>query len=255
MKKPISFLVVIFIAAAAYAQVGIGTTTPDASAKLDVNSTNKGFLPPRVALTATNAAGPITSPATGLLVYNTATAGTTPNNVVPGYYYNSGSPAQPSWSHLATVSVENTYKLASIGTALINNTSQTITTYQNYVAINNSAITVTVPAGYTNTQVFLQWNVWGDVNVSTTAMGSLRFQISQTGVSTATYSSVMMTGWSTSYNGASDTRYSAPVSYIISGLTPGTYTFSLSMQREGEIGTIASLNFWGLAGTGQVFVQ
>jgi len=84
--------------------VGIGaTTTPDASAQLDVNSTSKGFLPPRVALTATNAAGPITSPATGLLVYNTATAGTSPNNVSPGYYYNSGTAASPVWSAVQVV--------------------------------------------------------------------------------------------------------------------------------------------------------
>jgi hypothetical protein len=73
------------------AQVGIGTNSPDASAKLDVTSTTKGFLPPRVALTATNAASPITSPATGLLVFNTATAGTSPNDVVPGYYYFNGT--------------------------------------------------------------------------------------------------------------------------------------------------------------------
>jgi hypothetical protein len=70
--------------------VGIGAT-PDASAKLDVSATNKGLLAPRVALTATNAAGPITAPATSLLVYNTATAGAAPNNVTPGYYYWDGA--------------------------------------------------------------------------------------------------------------------------------------------------------------------
>jgi hypothetical protein len=53
---------------------------------LDVKSTNKGILPPRVALTAINSASPITSPAIGLHVYNTATAGTSPNNVFPGDY-------------------------------------------------------------------------------------------------------------------------------------------------------------------------
>ena len=71
----------------ATAQTGIGTTTPEASAKLDVSSTNKGFLPPRIALTAMNSASPVTSPATGLLIFNTATAGTNPNQVTPGYYY------------------------------------------------------------------------------------------------------------------------------------------------------------------------
>lgn len=43
-----------------------GSSAPDASAVLDVNSTSKGFLPPRMA----NTSG-ITSPAEGLLVYNT----------------------------------------------------------------------------------------------------------------------------------------------------------------------------------------
>ena len=36
------------------AGVGIGTTSPDASAILDVTATNQGFLPPRIALTGTH---------------------------------------------------------------------------------------------------------------------------------------------------------------------------------------------------------
>lgn len=75
--------------------VGIGTQTPDSSAQLEVYSNNKGFLPPRVALTATDIAAPVTNPATGLLVYNTATAGGTPTNVSPGYYYWNGSSWYP----------------------------------------------------------------------------------------------------------------------------------------------------------------
>ena len=84
----------ILLATAANAQsVGINSdgSTPDASAMLDVKSTTKGLLPPRIALTAINSASPVTSPAAGLLVYNTATAGTAPNNVVPGYYYWNGT--------------------------------------------------------------------------------------------------------------------------------------------------------------------
>jgi trimeric autotransporter adhesin len=78
------------------AQVAINNSAanPNPSAILDLQSGNagvlKGFLPQAVALTATNVQT-ITSPATGLVVYNTATAGTTPNNVVPGYYYWTGS--------------------------------------------------------------------------------------------------------------------------------------------------------------------
>ena len=75
------------------AQTGIGTPTPDASAKLDVYSTNKGFLPPRVTLTSSTDNTTIQSPATGLLVYNTG------NNagLVAGYYYWNGS----SWATIA----------------------------------------------------------------------------------------------------------------------------------------------------------
>jgi hypothetical protein len=47
--------------------VGIGTTTPDASAALDVPSTTKGVLFPRMTTTEKNA---ISSPAEGLVVYD-----------------------------------------------------------------------------------------------------------------------------------------------------------------------------------------
>ncbi|HYG20206.1 MAG TPA: tail fiber domain-containing protein [Ohtaekwangia sp.] len=95
MKKSLfSFILVLIVYQYSAAQnVGINASgnSPDASAMLDVSATNKGLLIPRVALTATNAAGPITSPATSLLVYNIATAGTSPYNVVPGYYYWNGT--------------------------------------------------------------------------------------------------------------------------------------------------------------------
>src|SRR5690606_37648456 len=50
--------------------VGIGTTSPDASSLLSINSTAKGFLPPRMTTTQRDA---IASPATGLQIYNTTT--------------------------------------------------------------------------------------------------------------------------------------------------------------------------------------
>jgi len=75
----------------AMTQVGIGTNTPNTSAMLDVSSADKGVLIPRIALTAANVAAPVTGPAEGLIIYNTATAGTAPNNVIPGYYYWNGT--------------------------------------------------------------------------------------------------------------------------------------------------------------------
>lgn len=50
--------------------VGIATATPHASALLDITSTTKGFLPPR--MTTAQASG-ITAPADGLMVYDTDT--------------------------------------------------------------------------------------------------------------------------------------------------------------------------------------
>lgn len=50
--------------------VTIGGTSPASTALLDLTSTTKGFLPPRMTTTARNA---IASPATGLVIYNTST--------------------------------------------------------------------------------------------------------------------------------------------------------------------------------------
>jgi hypothetical protein len=49
-------------------QVGIGTTAPNANALLDLTSTTRGFLPPRMTTTQKNA---IASPAEGLQVWDT----------------------------------------------------------------------------------------------------------------------------------------------------------------------------------------
>jgi hypothetical protein len=87
-------IILLFISYSSFAQTGIGTTTPNASAKLDVFATNKGFLPPRVTLTGATDVSTISSPAEGLLVYNT---GSNPN-LVAGYYYWNGS----SWATIAT---------------------------------------------------------------------------------------------------------------------------------------------------------
>lgn len=97
--KSISFVIVslLLFSSTLLAQVGINTDNlpPDPSAGLDVKFSNKGLLPPRVELTAPYVAAPVVSPAIGLLVYNTATAGNPPDNVVPGYYYWTGNMWNP----------------------------------------------------------------------------------------------------------------------------------------------------------------
>jgi hypothetical protein len=96
-----ALLVVGLLSAGLHAQnVGIGTATPDPSARLHIEDNARGLLIPRVALTATNSAAPVTTtPATGLLVYNTNTAGTGATAVTPGFYYWDGNLNQ--WVRLA----------------------------------------------------------------------------------------------------------------------------------------------------------
>ncbi len=105
--------------------VGISNAaiTPDASSLLEIRATDKGVLIPRVALTATNAAGPVTLPATSLLVYNTATAGAGATAVYPGYYYNGGTSAAPNWRRLitGTTSGEGWLTTGNYGTNAANN--------------------------------------------------------------------------------------------------------------------------------------
>ncbi|MDC7993970.1 hypothetical protein [Altibacter sp. HG106] len=72
MLLKILFPVFLLSISFATAQVGIGTTTPDPSAALDVEATDAGLLIPRVSLNnVTDGTTPIDSPATGLLIYNT----------------------------------------------------------------------------------------------------------------------------------------------------------------------------------------
>jgi hypothetical protein len=83
--------------------VGIGTITPNGSALLHMGAAlsggagadTKGMLTPRVTLSATNSTSPVLpapgATENGLIVYNTATAGSSPNNVTPGFYYWNGT--------------------------------------------------------------------------------------------------------------------------------------------------------------------
>jgi uncharacterized protein (TIGR02145 family) len=65
MKKLLLFIALL-VSAISFSQVGIGTTTPDASAQLDVTSTTKGLLSPRLTYAQKTA---IASPVAGLLIW------------------------------------------------------------------------------------------------------------------------------------------------------------------------------------------
>jgi len=75
-KQLATVIVMIFMSLTTYAQVGIGTETPDESAILEVSSSDKGLLIPRIDTSA------VTNPAIGLLVFQPTDQ---------GFYFYTGS--------------------------------------------------------------------------------------------------------------------------------------------------------------------
>ncbi|MFD2726649.1 hypothetical protein [Hyunsoonleella rubra] len=97
----IAYVLVLFIAFChlGLAQVGIGTTNPDASSVLHIESTDKGVLIPRLTTAQINA---IANPANGLMVYNTD---------IGEFQFNCGTLVTPDWSkisHNSSVKYSNT---------------------------------------------------------------------------------------------------------------------------------------------------
>ena len=96
MKK-LLLLLTLIVGHELYAQVGIGTETPNPSSQLEVISENRGVLIPRIALTSdTDQTTISTGNVESLLVYNTSTNAT----LTPGYYYW----YQGSWQRLTAES-------------------------------------------------------------------------------------------------------------------------------------------------------
>ncbi len=106
---------------------GIGTTTPNASSLLDMESTTKGLLIPRVTFAQRNS---IATPATGLIVYQT--------NSNPGFYYYNDS----AWVLVSQWLSSGTNVTYSAGDAIIHNI--TVGLGKGYVgtntAVGNSAL-------------------------------------------------------------------------------------------------------------------
>jgi hypothetical protein len=88
-KLFLSAIVVLLFSGISNAQVGIGTNTPSPSAQLDVASTERGFLPPRMTSAQRDL---IATPATGLLIFQT--------DNTPGYYFYNGT----TWTALGVAS-------------------------------------------------------------------------------------------------------------------------------------------------------
>lgn len=180
MKKITLFLFVV-LPTLMFAQVGIGTNTPDASAKLDISATDKGFLPPRVALTGTTDVATILTPATGLMVYNTATA----TDVVPGYYYYNGA----KWAKLTSDLLSKTEGTNFTGSLIVGHQTTGTLSAANYNTALGIQAMPAITAGQNNTAIgyqslaaFTGSNILG----GNTAVGSKALTVLNTASTTGT---------------------------------------------------------------------
>jgi hypothetical protein len=139
----------------ANAQVGIGTISPDASAQLDVQSTSKGLLIPR--MTDTERAD-IDNPATGLLVYQT--------NGTAGFYFFDGINWQPFSNGPTVAPIGFSATTANVTVASSSQISAFSTLYDDGSGLDPVTGNYTIPANGI-------YRVSAVVNYSTTAAVSV----------------------------------------------------------------------------------
>lgn len=203
----------------AKAQVGINTTTPDSSAALDVVSTTRGMLVPRLTLSQRS---DIVNPANGLLIYQT--------DSTPGFYYYNSS----SWQPLS----------AGSGTYVDVNSAQTISgkkTFTSDLLING--ITAGRGTGGLSTNV-----VFGNSSLTANTTGSFNtgtgyrtlFRNTTGGANTATGAEALAQNTSGSYNTAAGTY---ALSFNTNGDTNTAYGgFSLYLNTSGSNNTASGYN-------------
>jgi hypothetical protein len=112
MKNAVGLILVLFFSDFLNAQVGIGTTTPDASSILDVSSETHGMLLPRLTTVQRNA---IVNPANGLILFNTSTANFNYFDTV----WKDFSPGYKSVNAIGTISTTSTDEINIPGMSLV----------------------------------------------------------------------------------------------------------------------------------------
>jgi Concanavalin A-like lectin/glucanases superfamily len=131
MKKFFSIILLLTCISIVQAQVGIGTKIPDPSSMLEVKSTSKGMLIPRMTQSQRNA---IKNPANSLMIYQT--------DNTPGYYYY----ASNSWTRIANG----------------NNSGGVTNTFTAPLAMTGT--TVSIPQANSSTNGYLSATDWNKFN-------------------------------------------------------------------------------------------
>lgn len=110
------YLILLLLSSLSFSQVGINTSSIDPSAILQINSTNKGFLLPQVALQSTVDLTTIPNPVRGLIVFNTNQTNLQTNNVYKDLLYTfNGNEWQTLMSDINGLLTVNLPKIISRG--------------------------------------------------------------------------------------------------------------------------------------------
>jgi hypothetical protein len=230
----LAIMLISITATQAQTNVGVNTNTPDASAALDVTSTTQGMLVPR--MTATQR-GLISSPATGLLVYQTdAPAGFYFYNGTAWTTLSSGGSGDNLGNHTATQdlnmggnSITGANNITATGTATLGGNAYPTTTGTNgQVLKTNGAGTLSWGSSGGNS-----FEVYATVTTAyTTSLGS-SLSLPDAIVFSSNTSPAALTGGNIWQSSVADPAYSASIGA----------TFSKSLNASKFTATTAGLYF------------
>ncbi|MDA9348803.1 hypothetical protein N9R21_03440 [Polaribacter sp.] len=200
MKQIFMFLAAVLLTVSTYGQVGIGTTNPDASAALEITSSTKGVLIPRMTEAQRDA---IPSVATGLMIYQT-------DGTVGFYYYNGSSwtnvgitGAQASAITANTAKVGYTDALVSANEDVVANTAKVgiteaqasaITTNTAKVGITSAEASAivqnTAKVGITESQASAITANTAKVGITTSQASAITANTAKVGITTSQASAI-----------------------------------------------------------------
>jgi hypothetical protein len=250
MKQTITLMALLFIVTFSQAQIGIGTNTPHASAQLDVSSTSKGFLPPRMTTLDRDA---ISSPATGLQIYNTDNKAIETFTGTAGEWFRLGSGNGSRYDNTALgVSTLNSnvdgYANTAIGYAslyantdgiqntTIGNQSLNSNTTGNGNTANGHQSLSSNTTGSNNTALGFQANVNTGALNNATAIGSGAIATSSNMVRIGNATVTVIEG-QVAFTSVSDARIKENIKETVPGLAfiaelrPVTYTLNIQKQE------------------------
>ena len=173
--------------------VGINATgsLPDNSAMLDVSSTTKGLLPPRMTMAQRNL---IDLPATGIIIYQT--------DGITGLYCNKGTPAAANWKLIGPAAALSYGSFSGIFSQLATTTNQDLTfnvinTAEDIILIFPSSVIVSKTGLY---------RIAYQLNLRINSQGTAWVNIAVNGVNTSTIDSEQSAGNYPSTESMSDER-------------------------------------------------